>query len=37
MSPFNIKKGSTSHSVYDLRDPKVSVIKTHTLAMLVYC
>jgi len=35
MSPLNIKKGSTSHSAYDLRDPNAEVIETHTLAVLV--
>ncbi|MDZ4134255.1 MAG: acetolactate synthase small subunit [Paracoccaceae bacterium] len=35
MSLLNIKKGSTSHSAYDLRDPNAEVIETHTLAVLV--
>ncbi len=35
MSPLNIKKGSTSHSAYDLRDPHTEAIETHTLAILV--
>ena len=35
MSALNIKKGSTSHSAYDLRDPNAEVIETHTLAVLV--
>ena len=35
MSPLNIKKGSTSHSAYDLRDPNAPVIETHTLAVVV--
>ncbi|MFT4151288.1 MAG: acetolactate synthase small subunit [Paracoccaceae bacterium] len=35
MSPLNIKKGATSHSAYDLRDPNAPVIETHTLAVLV--
>lgn len=35
MSPLNIKKGSTSHSAYDLRDPHSEVIETHTLAVVV--
>ena len=35
MSPLNIKKGSTSHSAYDLRDPYAEVIETHTLAAIV--
>ena len=35
MSALNIKKGSTSHSAYDLRDPNAEVIESHTLAVLV--
>jgi acetolactate synthase-1/3 small subunit len=35
MSPLNIKKGSSSHSAYDLRDPNAPVTETHTLAVLV--
>lgn len=35
MSPLNIKKGSTSHSAYDLRDPHAQAIERHTLAVLV--
>jgi acetolactate synthase-1/3 small subunit len=35
MSPLNIKKGSSSHSAYDLRDPHAEVIEAHTLAVLV--
>ena len=35
MSPLNIKKGSTSHSAYDLRDPNADVIEQHTLAVIV--
>ncbi len=35
MSPLNIKKGSSSHSAYDLRDPNAEVIETHTLAVVV--
>ncbi|MDP4031510.1 MAG: acetolactate synthase small subunit [Pseudorhodobacter sp.] len=35
MSLLNIKKGSTSHSAYELRDPNAAVIETHTLAVLV--
>lgn len=35
MAALNIKKGSTSHSAYDLRDPNAPVIETHTLAVLV--
>jgi len=35
MSPLNIKKGSSSHSAYDLRDPNVERLERHTLAVLV--
>ncbi|OYU17199.1 MAG: acetolactate synthase small subunit [Rhodobacteraceae bacterium PARR1] len=35
MSPLNIKKGSSSHSAYDLRDPNSPLEETHTLAVLV--
>lgn len=35
MSPLNIKKGSTSHSAYELRDPNAEVIETHTLTIVV--
>jgi acetolactate synthase-1/3 small subunit len=35
MSALNIKKGSTSHSAYDLRDPNAPVLETHTLAVVV--
>ncbi|GAB1478321.1 acetolactate synthase small subunit [Paracoccaceae bacterium] len=35
MSALNIKRGSSSHSAYDLRDPNTEVIETHTLAVLV--
>lgn len=35
MSALNIKKGSTSHSAYDLRDPNAEGVETHTLAVLV--
>lgn len=35
MSALNIKKGATSHSAYDLRDPHSQVVETHTLAVLV--
>ena len=35
MSALNIKKGATSHSAYDLRDPNAQVIETHTLAVVV--
>ena len=35
MSPLNIKRGASSHSAYDLRDPNAEVIESHTLAVLV--
>lgn len=35
MAALNIKKGSSSHSAYDLRDPHVEVEESHTLAVLV--
>lgn len=35
MSALNIKKGATSHSAYDLRDPHAEVVESHTLAVLV--
>jgi acetolactate synthase I/III small subunit len=35
MSALNIKKGSSSHSAYDLRDSHVQVEESHTLAMIV--
>ncbi len=35
MSPLNIKKGSSSHSAYDLRDPNAEAIEQHTLAVIV--
>jgi len=35
MSALNIKKGSTSHSAYELRDPNAQVTESHTLAVLV--
>ncbi len=35
MSPLNIKKGATSHSAYDLRDPNGELIERHTLAVVV--
>lgn len=35
MSALNIKKGASSHSAYDLRDPNAVVIEQHTLAVLV--
>ena len=35
MAALNIKKGSTSHSAYELRDPNAQVSESHTLAVLV--
>jgi acetolactate synthase I/III small subunit len=35
MNALNIKKGATSHSAYDLRDPNAPVMETHTLAVVV--
>lgn len=35
MSALNIKKGSTSHSAYQLRDPNADITERHTLAVLV--
>ncbi len=35
MSALNIKKGSSSHSAYELRDPNGVLIESHTLAILV--
>ena len=35
MSSLNIKKGSSKHSAYDLRDPNSDVIERHTLAVIV--
>lgn len=35
MSALNIKKGSTSHSAYDLRDSHSQVEESHTLAVIV--
>ncbi len=35
MSALNIKKGASSHSAYDLRDPNAQATETHTLAVLV--
>ena len=35
MSPLKIKKGSTSHSAYDLRPSYSDTIERHTLAVLV--
>ena len=35
MSPLNIKKGSSSHSAYDLRDYHEEGTERHTLALIV--
>ena len=35
MSTLDIKKGSTSHSAYELRDPNADIIEKHTLACIV--
>ena len=35
MSALNIKKGSTSHSAYDLRDSHAQGVVSHTLAVIV--
>ena len=35
MSALKIKKGSSKHSAYDLRDPYAEPIETHTLAVVV--
>ncbi|PWE33086.1 acetolactate synthase small subunit [Maritimibacter sp. 55A14] len=35
MSPLKIKKGTSRHSAYDLRDPNAEVMETHTLAVIV--
>lgn len=35
MSPLKIKKGSTSHSAYDLRPTYSDTVERHTLAILV--
>ena len=35
MNALNIKKGSSSHSAYDLRDPNIQLEESHTLAVLV--
>lgn len=35
MSPLNIKRGASSHSAYDLRDPNAEAIEAHTLAVVV--
>ncbi len=33
MSALNIKKGSVSHSAYELRNPNGDLIESHTLAV----
>ncbi len=35
MSPLQIKKGTSKHSAYDLRDPNADLIERHTLAVIV--
>ena len=35
MSALKIKKGSSKHSAYDLRDPHAEQMETHTLAVVV--
>lgn len=35
MNALKIKKGSSSKSVYELRDPNSDVVETHTLAVIV--
>jgi acetolactate synthase-1/3 small subunit len=35
MAALKIKKGSSSKSAYDLRDPNVEIIERHTLAVVV--
>jgi len=35
MSALNIKRGASSHSVYDLRDPNSAAVESHTLAVVV--
>ncbi len=35
MSPLKLKKGASSHSAYDLRDPHAERSERHTLAVLV--
>ncbi|SHI50352.1 acetolactate synthase, small subunit [Palleronia salina] len=35
MSTLKIKKGTSKHSAYDLRDPHADVIERHTLAVIV--
>lgn len=35
MSALKLKKGSTSHSAYNLRDPNEEIVERHTLAVVV--
>lgn len=35
MSTLKIKKGTSKHSAYDLKDPHADIIETHTLAAIV--
>jgi acetolactate synthase-1/3 small subunit len=35
MSALKIKKGATSHSAYELRDPNADIVEKHTLAVIV--
>lgn len=35
MSTLKIKKGTSKHSAYDLKDPNADLIETHTLAVIV--
>lgn len=35
MAALKIEKGASSHSAYDLRDPHIQTIESHTLAVLV--
>ncbi len=35
MSALKIKKGATSHSAYELRDPNADTVEKHTLAVVV--
>lgn len=35
MPPLKIKKGATSHSAYNLRDPNADVVEKHTISVIV--
>jgi len=35
MSALKLKKGATSHSAYELRDPNADIVEKHTLACIV--